>query len=668
ETGEVTEQRLGDKRSAIRSVAGGGTRTVELGAADVPCLDGVQLAGLAALARRVAGVYDEPQDTEWAIDADGRAWLTQARPITTLYPLPPSRGAGFKAYLCASLAQGLTRPITPMGQAAFRLMGSSIAAAAGFPQADPHAGPAGMVTIGERLFADITPLLRHRGARKVAAKVAGVMEARTQAVLLLLRTDPGFGPPPHGQGGRAAPIIARLMIKTKAPLRVITALVSPRAAHRAADRIEASVRERWRPANPPTPSDRLDALENRLLTDTFVIMPTVFPYAAAGLLSAAVARRLAPEELDPTLFADLRRGLPHNVTTEMDLGLWQLATAIRQDEAAGVIMTQTTVRDLATAYRSGELPPVVQHGLAAFLDRYGHRAVAEIDLGMPRWSDEPEHLLGVLTNYLRLEDPDLAPDRQFAHGADVAARAVSTIVSRTRDDGWSGPVRARLVGLALDRARRLIGLRERPKAIMVFALASARRELGLVGAAAVAAGSIERVDDTFFLDLGQLRQAVAGVDQRDVVAERRATYASELRRRHIPRVLLSDGTEPETMITTDAPDGALVGSPASVGTVTGPARVITDPSGAHLEPGEILVAPSTDPGWTPLFLTAGGLVMEMGGSMSHGSVVAREYGIPAVVGVPEATSKITNGQLITVDGAAGTIVLVDQETVSATTP
>ena len=103
----------------------------------------------------------------------------------------------------------------------------------------------------------------------------------------------------------------------------------------------------------------------------------------------------------------------------------------------------------------------------------------------------------------------------------------------------------------------------------------------------------------------------------------------------MPRVLLSDGTEPEAGSgRPPAADGALVGTAASAGTVTGPARVVLDPDGAHLEPGEILVAPSTDPGWTPLFLTAGGLVMEMGGANSHGAVVAREYGIPAVVGVP----------------------------------
>src|SRR5205085_3178282 len=147
-----------------------------------------------------------------------------------------------------------------------------------------------------------------------------------------------------------------------------------------------------------------------------------------------------------------------------------------------------------------------------------------------------------------------------------------------------------------------------------------------------------------------------GEDMRDIVRERRMAYEYELQRRRVPRVLLSDGTEPTPAVTDSAESqGMLRGTPASPGSVTGRARVILDPTGAHLEPGEILVAPSTDPGWTPLFLTAGGLVLEMGGSISHGAVVAREYGIPAVVGVLGATEDIITGQHITVDGSNGTV-------------
>jgi rifampicin phosphotransferase len=213
------------------------------------------------------------------------------------------------------------------------------------------------------------------------------------------------------------------------------------------------------------------------------------------------------------------------------------------------------------------------------------------------------------------------------------------------------------VGFALNRARQLAGVRELPKYYIVLVLAQARQQLAAVGARLAAAGRLAAAEDVFFLDLGEAAAGLHGQDLRAVVTHRRQTYGRELRRGHIPRVLLSDGTEPEAA--TPPPmtftDGGLVGTAASAGAVTGQARVVLDPTGAQLQPGEILVAPSTDPGWTPLFLTAGGLVMEMGGANSHGAVVAREYGIPAVVGVANATSLITTGQQLTVDGSRGLI-------------
>ena len=483
-------------------------------------------------------------------------------------------------------------------------------------------------------------------------------------MLLHLEDDPRFAPD-ETTTGRAWPLLAKVFVRTRAPMRLVHALISPASALRRVDRIERSVHDRWRTPASATPTDRLDVVEEHLGTDTFLVMPRVFPYAAAGLLSIAVAQRLAPADLDPVLFAEVRRGLPHNVTTEMDLELWRLASRIGADPEAARALASMTARAAAQAYAQGALPSAVQDGLASFLAAYGHRAVAEIDLGMPRWRDDPTHLLGVLSNYLQLDDPDLAPERQFAHGARIAESAIDRIVRATRRSGPIGPLRAVVVRLALDRARNLIGLRERPKSLWVYALAAARGELQRVGDAAVAAGAIEDRDDVFFLDLPQTRRAPAGVDHRAEVRRNRESYAVELRRRHIPRVLLSDGTEPETLIRSDAPEGALVGSPASVGVVSGPARVILDPAGAHLDPGEILVAPSTDPGWTPLFLTAAGLVMEMGGSMSHGAVVAREYGLPAVVGVPDATTRISTGDWVTVDGAAGSVVV---QTVASTSP
>jgi pyruvate,water dikinase len=202
-------------------------------------------------------------------------------------------------------------------------------------------------------------------------------------------------------------------------------------------------------------------------------------------------------------------------------------------------------------------------------------------------------------------------------------------------------------------------MRETHKDYLVRVLAHVREQLAAVGAELAEAGLLAKSEDVFFLDLIQARAALAGADFRAVIAQRREDYDRELRRRQIPRIMLSDGTQPEALATPgqEPAVGQLTGTPASAGTITATARVVLDPVGAHLEPGEILVAPSTDPGWTPLFLTAGGLVMEMGGANSHGAVVAREYGIPAVVGVPDATLRITTGQRITVQGATGLVEL-----------
>jgi pyruvate,water dikinase len=261
----------------------------------------------------------------------------------------------------------------------------------------------------------------------------------------------------------------------------------------------------------------------------------------------------------------------------------------------------------------------------------------------------------VLANYMQLKDQSLAPDVLFRRGAQDAEGMVAELTQRASREGF---LRGKLVGVLLSRARALAGFREIPKFYIVLVFAYMREVLQSVGKDLAEAGRLESGEDIFFITLFEVHAALAGEDMRDIVRERRAGYEQELQRRHVPRVLLSDGIEPAPAVLGAAESqGMLRGTPASPGSITGRARVILDPTGARLEPGEILVAPSTDPGWTPLFLTAGGLVMEMGGAISHGAVVAREYGIPAVVGVPGATERIATGQRITVDGAAGTVVV-----------
>lgn len=656
----VVTRVLGDRHVEIRATPGGGTERVErplfADSAVEPCLSDRQILALAKLGLAVQEHYRAPQDTEWAIDDAGKLWLTQARPITTLYPqttrTPPVPGE--HAFLNFSLAQGLTRPLTRMGLAGIRLIASSVARTAAFDVPDPRSGPPAYYEAGQRIFFDFSAVLRSRVGRAIVPRVFDVMEARSATLMRGLFHDPRFAvtiKTPVKLIRHVAPVAA----KYRVPESVFRGLFRPAKAMRRVEQFNAELRSTFSVPRASTAHQRLGHVQRILGEEVFATVPQVLPLPALGFAMLGLVRRLLGEQAPYSELQTVIRGLPNNVTTEMDLALWQLASEIREDPDAVASMVRHTAAELVEQYRDARLPPVAQAGLDGFLQTYGHRAVAEIDLGMPRWSDDPTHILGVVANYLRLTDGAEAPDQQFARAARDADEQVARFVARART---KSPLHAAIVRIALDRTRRFAGLRELPKYNLVLGLSAAREQLLLIGNELSAAHRIHRPEDIFFLDLDGVEIALAGDDLRDVVAERRAAYEQELRRRHIPRVLLSDGTEPEATASGNGGKqrpGTLSGSPASAGLVTSRARVIMDPVGAHLEPGEILVAPSTDPGWTPLFLTAGGLVMEMGGPNSHGAVVAREYGIPAVVGVPDATSRISTGQHITVDGAAGTV-------------
>ncbi|MFF1829164.1 PEP/pyruvate-binding domain-containing protein [Paenarthrobacter sp. NPDC058040] len=663
-SGAILKRTVGDRQVEIRSVAGGGTERVEQHAGDAPpepCLSDQQVKALAALGQRVEEHYSSPQDTEWAIDQAGKLWLTQARPITTLYPQTTRKPSipGEHAFLNFSLAQGLTRPLTPMGLAGIRLIASCVAGKADFDVPNPRSGPSPYYEAGQRIFFDVTSVLRSRVGRMIVPRVFDIMEARSAALIRGLGNDPRFAVTnrtPFKLLRHVGPVAA----KYRVPETVFRALFRPASAMRRLDRLDRELQESLTPPEGATSKQRLRHVEEILGQAIFATVPQVLPLPAVGFAMLALVRRLLGTGVSYNELQTVIRGLPNNVTTEMDLELWSLATKIRQDPEAKEFFASRTAAELSEAYQNGTLPSRSRSGLDRFLAAYGHRAVAEIDLGMPRWSEDPTHILGVVTNYLRLEPGAGDPARQFDDAAREAEEQVSRLVARARA---KSPAHAAVVRVALDRTRRFAGMRELPKYNLVLGLAAAREQLLLIGAELARDGRIDDARDIFYLDFADVEIALAGTGLQHVVAERREAYQLELRRRHIPRVLLSDGTEPEAagaLAGGPAKPGALSGSPASAGVVTAPARIIMDPVGAHLEPGEILVAPSTDPGWTPLFLTAGGLVMEMGGPNSHGAVVAREYGIPAVVGVPDATSRLSTGQSITVDGAAGTVVPAEE--------
>ncbi|MGC7102963.1 PEP/pyruvate-binding domain-containing protein [Amycolatopsis lurida] len=612
------------------------------------CLDAHRLDELREAGARLQRHFGAPQDIEWAIDADGTLWLLQSRPITTLFPLPPDTGET-RLYLEFGHIQGMLRPCTPMGVSLLKTGAAMWFHAHGVRDALRDPLPR-FTPIGGRLYFDLTDFLRSKLLRKRLRTSLDIYGPRVRAAVERAMDDPRFTPRPGlpFRLGNTLRVTARLTPSLLGGF--VSSLARPDDARARAHHAVAEIRRRTTP--PPEPATAPARLTWVAEESHGVVMGQGM-LGLMGPLMAGIVSGTAPsalldgiasaEELDVVL-----GGMPYNVTTEMDLALWQLA--VNAAEHRELILT-TSPEELSARYRAGELPDI---GMAAFLDEYGMRAAAEIDVGMPRWEEDPAPLWATIANYLRVDDPEQAPDLRFRQAAARAEEMIDELARRTRR---TRPVRGKLAVFLMRRSRRLTGLREIGKFAWLPALQMSRRQLLLAGEELVSRGLLTRADDIMFLDLQEaLAAAGDGTDHRELVATRRAEHERELRRPTVPGALLSDGTDVETLAPASAAeDGVLTGMAGAAGHATGRARVILDPAGAHIEPGEILVAPTTDPGWTPLFLTTAGLVTETGSPVAHGPTVAREYGIPAVICVRDATREIKTGQLITIDGSAGTV-------------
>lgn len=631
ETGAVLEAHPGRKLvMTVRQDGATATAPVPDHLQEQPVLSPDQVTALADIGRRVASHFGSPQDIEWAL-ADGRFHVVQSRPITSLFPLPrpePRPGAGLRVYMSFNILQGIVEPFTPMGISVFRNLGRGPATLFGF--ARPNAeGPAAFKVAAGRVYLDVTDALTHPRIRPAILRIPAILDRQIGDVLRALVERDGELATVAGR----VPVRPPLGLLLRLAPRLLAALLAPHAARRRALAGAEELFQRLR-----RQADGLATIEARR---RFVaekppaqfasLMPRLFGPIGVGFAARFLAERKLRDWLgDAPELQAVTRSLPYNPTTEMDLALWRLSRRLKAE---------------------GAEPSADHPGVKAFLEDYGHRAVREIDVGMPRWSDDPTHVLNVLRTYLtHPEDADA--EAHFRKGMDEADRAAQALVARVRER--KGLLRAWLARLLLSRVRALGGLREYPKFFWVRVLALCRRVLAQAGAQLVDAGRLDVPEDVFFLDLADLG---SDHDLRARAATNRTEYERELLRRSIPRVITSRG---ETFYAAPAAAaGGIAGTPASPGVFEGRVRVIHDPRGAKLEPGEILVAPGTDPAWTPLFLTAGALVMEIGGTMSHGSVVAHEYGIPAVVGVWGATERLRTGQRVRVDGESGVVTPLD---------
>ncbi|MFO0563649.1 MAG: PEP/pyruvate-binding domain-containing protein [Polyangiales bacterium] len=605
-----------------------------------PSLDREQLDELASTARSVQRTLGGPRDIEFAFE-DRTLWVLQARPIVTL--LDPSDERAQWVWSNVNVGEALPGVATPLTW--------SIAAAfseLGFRRAFAALGcvvPEGAELVGRfdgRIYLNLTHFLR----------IASQVPALDPKMLL------EFG------GGSGLDEVAAQLERgswARFALRVPSVLATWLKENVALDeRVARYEREADAFRNDISAADRAAmtraelALELERIEAHLDRTGTLMLTCASGALSSVVLVRALlrftarndAERLERALLtgnADLESAQP-------GIALAHIAARLATDAAARSLVESRSAADL----RVESLPDgATRRSLESFLRAYGHRAVREAELYTPRWSEEPSMLFSTLA-------------AQLAHGVSAALDRVDQ-QSRARDRAeheWMDALPAAIRSIArhaLSRARKFLRLRERMRGHVTEVLGYFRVNALEVSRRLARHDPACAADAAFFLEVDEVREFLRGAPL-DVAAlsnARRAHYLRDVARPDPPNSFV--GAPPPLTHSLATHDAVLRGIAASGGAVRGRARIVRDPAhGSALQPGEILVVRVADVGWTPLFLTAAGVVTELGGALSHASLVAREYGVPAVVNVERATSILRDGQLVEVDGDGGVVRVLEE--------
>jgi pyruvate,water dikinase len=667
-SGQIRRALLGAKGTSTRPRAGGGVESVQENTSARQTLTGEQIQRLVAAGRQVQEAHGAPQDIEWAF-AGGEMFLLQARPITSLFPVPRVSFDPLSVWFSFGAFQGLVGPVTPLGQECIQRVSLGIAKKLGLTLKFEEQRV--LESAGERIWINISDVIRNPLGSRVLGGFLAIGEPGSALILRQISPNLKLG---TGKGKTRLSTLHRVLgFALPGLVEIPQAILHPEKAR---DRFDARLEAYLKTVRIPGGADRFERLANTAafmgaqggLADALsVLLPRFMPIMAPSLaLLNLIGHLLPPNQAGrqsismPAL--DVTRGLPRNVTIEMDLMLWQIAEVIKRDAAAAQAFAGIDAPALTVRYLGGDLPPVAQDAVRSFLDRYGMRGTGEIDLGQPRWQEDPTPILATLQSYLQIADEN-SPALRHAENVRAAEQAIERMAAQVRRQphGW---LKEKILRAAARRVRLLFGARESPKFYAVRTLDILRKTLLEIGEEFASAGTIRRREDLFFLHVRELEALSRGEaqDWQQLISSRRQSYEHELRRRQVPRLLVSDGRAFYEGVdgVTDSGD-TITGSPVSPGMVEGTVRVVFDPHSAQIAPGEILVCPGTDPAWTPLFMAASGLVMEVGGMMTHGSVVAREYGIPAVVGVHQATRRLKDGQRIRLDGTVGRIAVLRDE-------
>jgi pyruvate,water dikinase len=635
--GEVVAKTIATKKLAIHASPAGGTQenAIEPERQTQPALTDSQAVRLVELGRRIEACFGRPQDIEWCLVNDSQEedfQIVQSRPITTLFPIPEAGDRENHVYVSVGHQQMMTDPMKPLGLSVWQLT-----------------TPRPMAEAGGRLFVDVTQILASPASRASMVGLLGKSDPLIGDALqtLLDRGDfipslPDAGPvwAPPGAGSETIEtdpaIVAELIERSQASIAALQRDIRTKSGSALLDFILADLQERKR-----------GQLDPRSLQ---VVMAGM---EAAWWLNDQMQAWLGEKNAADTL----TQSVPNNVTSEMGLALLDVADVIRPHP--DVVAFLEHVEDEVFL---DELPELAggreaRDAIRAWLDKYGMRCVGEIDITRPRWSERPTALVPLILGHIKSFEPGEA-ERRFERGLQEAREKEEELLERLRalPDGQQ---KAEETKRMIDRVRTFAGYREYPKYGMVSRYFVYKQALLEEAERLVQAHVLREKEDIFYLRFQELQEAVCTNQVDDELIRQRKDELKLYQALTPPRVLTSDGEAVAGSYRRGGlPAGALVGLPVSAGTVEGRARVILDMAEADLKPGDILVTTYTDPSWTPLFVAIKGLVTEVGGLMTHGAVIAREYGLPAVVGVEQATRLIRDGQRIRVHGTVGYVEIL----------
>ncbi|WP_436774823.1 rifamycin-inactivating phosphotransferase [Yinghuangia sp. YIM S09857] len=631
--GEVVERTVAAKQRVLEALPGGGTRDVPVDEQrrGQPALTDPQAVRLAGFGRRIEAHFGRPQDIEWCLVADDFA-IVQSRPITTLFPVPSpdpeSDDGANRVYVSVGHQQMMTDAMKPLGLSMWQLTA----------MVPMHAA-------GGRLFVDATARLAAPASRAALLELIGkgdplirdaleTVLARGDFIAQLPDTAPA-GPPPAAN--------------TPAPIptdpAVVTGLIERSRASLAA--LERDIRTKTGPELFTYLAEAF-AEHKRVLGDPLNMRAIMAGMDATWWLNDNLHAWLGEKNAADTLTLSA----PGNITSEMGLALLDVADVIRPH--AEVVAYLRGVEDDGFLDELPRFPggTEARDAIEAYLARYGVRCVGEIDITRPRWREHPSALVPVILDNVRNFAPGAAA-RRFEEGRRKAEHKEQDVLARLRELP-DGDRRADEAKAMIDRVRTFIGYREYPKYDIVSRYSLYRQALLAEAERLTNAGVLADREDAYYLTYREFEEVVRTHKlDGDLIRRRRDEFRTHLALTP-PRVLTSDGECLNgSYHRDDLPPGALAGVPVSVGTVEGRARVVHDVAEADLAAGDILVTAYTDPSWSPLFVGIAGLVTEVGGVMTHGAVIAREYGLPAVVGVDGATRLIRDGQRIRVHGTEG---------------